>query len=199
MIPLLLCNFLLLTHRTGPSFSHMQGHRETWPNSRSCWPHRQNHPWSWCLRKGSQMNWKAMWVQASLGKGAKEKAPSFHLLNSPTAAFPSAPCHITSYSIWPSWSLIKGLDMKEIVLYCRLHKYPIINRKQFICLKLPTLSFCFNMLVLYQNESAPLKRLFSSLTMAPLWEITLKSVKADWPQAGPPWWKGQLRERGKLL
>lgn len=69
------------------------------------------------------------------------------------------PVHlIASYSTVPSWAWIKGLDMKGIVLHCR---WPIINRKQFICLEFPTCSFCFYVLVLYQIKPAPLKRLFA--------------------------------------
>lgn len=55
----------------------------------------------------------------------------------------------------------QGLDTEETVLRCRLHKHPIISRKQFICLKSPTLSFCLDALVPHQHEAAPLTRLFS--------------------------------------
>ena len=77
-------------------------------------------------------------------------------ISSPNSCTPVHP--IASYSTVPSWAWIKDLDMKGTVLHCR---WPIINRKQFICLKYPICSFCFNVLVLYQIKSAPLKRLFA--------------------------------------
>lgn len=95
---------------------------------------------------------RQVWTASDTCEKSEEQPP-------PIAHHSCTPVHpIASYSIVPSWAWIKGLDMKGIVLHCR---WPIINRKQFICLKFPTCSFCFNVLVLYQIKPAPLKRLFA--------------------------------------
>lgn len=100
-----------------------------------------------CAKKKTGLDWlRHLWEV----RGA---TPS---ISSPKSCTPVHP--IASYSTEPSWAWIKDLDMKRIVLHCR---WPTINRKQFICLKCPTCSFCFNVLVLYQIKSAPLKRPFA--------------------------------------